>query len=67
MNLRDNDPDDIVLPPYMTKQSVYAQWCYSQGWKPTKKSSAKTIYNPVVLYLPRPFDDDKMDSVLLDL
>eukprot|EP00957_Ditylum_brightwellii_P207481 15353168-Ditylum_brightwellii.AAC.1 len=57
MNLRGDNPDDIVLPTHMTKHSVYAHWCYSQGWKLTKKSSAKTIYNPVALYLPRPFDD----------
>eukprot|EP00957_Ditylum_brightwellii_P206254 15347570-Ditylum_brightwellii.AAC.1 len=62
MNLRDDDPDDIVLPLCMMKHSVYAQWCHSKGWKLTKKSSYKTIYNPLSLHLPRPFDDDDDDD-----
>ena len=55
---RDDDPDDLVLPPHISKHQCYARWCYSRGWKVEKLSSAKTQYKPVSEYAPRPHDDD---------
>ena len=30
--LRDDNPDDVALPPHVTKRQCYARWCYEQGW-----------------------------------
>lgn len=62
---RDDDPDDLVLPPHISKHSCFARWCYLRGWKVEKKSSAKTIYTPVKEFTRRPFDDDDEDGVPL--
>ena len=56
---RDDDPDDLVLPPHISKHSCFARWCYSRGWKVQKKSSALTIYTPVSAFERRPHDDDE--------
>ena len=28
MSLRDHNPDDVTLPPHVTKRQSYARWCY---------------------------------------
>lgn len=56
---RDDDPDDLLLPPYISKHSCFARWCYSQGWKVQKKSSALTTYTPVSAFERRPHDGDE--------
>ena len=28
----DNDEDDVVLPPHMSKHICYERWCYQMGW-----------------------------------
>ena len=56
---RDDDPDDLVLPPHISKHSCFARWCYSRGWKIKKKSSALTIYTPVSEFEKRHHDDDE--------
>ena len=58
MTTRDDDLDELVLPPHVSKHSCYGRWCYSRGWKPTKLSAAKTIYRPTAEYERRPHDDD---------
>ena len=44
---RDDNPDDLMLAPHVSKHSIYARWCYSRGWKVTKKNSAKSTYHLV--------------------
>jgi hypothetical protein len=55
---RDDNPEELVLPPHISKRSCYGRWCYSRGWNLVKKSSAKTTYAPVKEYEGRPNDDD---------
>ena len=57
MTTRDDNPDELVLPPHISKHSCYGRWCFSRGWKPIKKSSAKTQYCPTKDYERRPYDD----------
>ena len=38
---RDDDPDDVVLPPHMIKHRCYARWCYQIGWMVTDKLNPK--------------------------
>jgi len=64
---RDDDPDDLVLPPHISKHSCYARWCYLRGWKVEKLSSAKTIYRPVKEYTKRPFDGNEDDKYAVPL
>ena len=61
---RDDNPDDLVLAPHVSKHSIYARWCYSRGWKVTKKSSAKSTYHPVKDYEKREYDDEDDDDGL---
>ena len=56
---RDDDPDDLVLPPHISKHQCYARWCYSRGWIVEKASSAKTTYKSLADFTPRPHDDDE--------
>ena len=56
---RDDDPDDLVLPPHISKHQCFARWCYSRGWMVSKKSSALTTYKPVSEFPLRPNDDDE--------
>ena len=58
LNTRDDDPNDVSLPPSMTKHRCYAKWCYDNGWIVKKKSRSLTIYEKVKNYDKRPFDDD---------
>ena len=56
---RDDDPDDLVLPPHISKHQCFARWCYSRGWIVEKASSAKTSYKSLADFTPRPHDDDE--------
>jgi len=56
---RDDNPDEVVLAPHLSKHQCYAQWCYLRGWKVQKKSSALTTYNSLSDFTPRPYDDDE--------
>ena len=55
---RDDDPEELVLPPHVSKHACYGRWCFSRGWKPVKKSSARTTYTATKDYERRPNDDD---------
>ena len=59
LTTRDDDPDDVLLPPHFSKHQMYARWCYSQGWIVEKASSAKTTYKSLADFTPRPHDDDE--------
>jgi len=65
LTTRDDDPDDVVLPPHITKHGCYARWCFLRGWKIEKKSAAKTIYRAVKEYTKRPYEDDDEDGISL--
>ena len=58
LTTRDDDPDDVTLPPHMTKRRIYTRWCWSRGWKVEMKSRQKGIYCPSKEYSSRPHDDD---------
>jgi hypothetical protein len=49
-NTRDDDPDEIAIPPHLTKHKCYSWWCYERGWKVKKFSSAQTIYTKTADY-----------------
>ena len=55
---RDDDPDELVLPPHVSKHHCFARWCYLRGWIIVKKSSARTIYTSTADFKKRPHDDD---------
>ena len=55
---RDDNPDDVCLPPHMSKRRCYKRWCYERGWIPTKKRKATGLYHPIDKYNERPHDDD---------
>ena len=38
-------PDDVVLPPHMSKHLCYARWCYQMGWMVAKKVNPKQHTN----------------------
>ena len=60
---RDDNPDNLVLTPHVSKHSIYARWCYLRGWKVTKKSSAKSTYHPVKDFeMMREYDDTDDDD-----
>ena len=40
---RDDDPDDVSLPPYFTKHKIYAMWCFERGRVVAIKSKAQGI------------------------
>eukprot|EP00957_Ditylum_brightwellii_P088323 6727695-Ditylum_brightwellii.AAC.1 len=42
-NTRDDNVDDVVLPPHISKRSCYVEWCYSQGWKVQYAGTRKSI------------------------
>ena len=56
---RDDNPNEVVLSPHVSKHSCFARWCYSRGWKVQKKSSALSWYTPVSEFEKRPHDDDE--------
>ena len=58
MRLRDDNPDDVALPPYMTMQRCYAMWCWERGWKVEKESRGQGINKPVYEFTLCPHDDD---------
>ena len=58
MIYRDDNLDDVVLPPHMTKRRCYEAWCWSQGWRATKSKRATMQYHPTNLFEKRPHDDD---------
>ena len=51
---RDDDLDEVCLPPHLTKHRCYAIWCWKRGWKVAKKSKALTVYKPTHEFDPRP-------------
>ena len=55
LTTRDDNPDDVALPPYMTMHKCYGMWCWERGWKLKKTSRAKTIYGN---HVHREHDDD---------
>jgi hypothetical protein len=36
--MRDDDPNEVCLPPHITKHKCYARWCWERGWKVSKVS-----------------------------
>lgn len=55
---RDDNPDEVALPPHMTKHRCYGQWCWERGWKTKKLNRALTIYDKVANFEVREHDDD---------
>ena len=43
MTLRDDNIDEVVLPPHITKRQCYARWCYERGWIIDKKNTATSV------------------------
>ena len=41
LHMRDDNPDDVLLPPHMSKHRCYAQWCFSRGWVVKKRVEHK--------------------------
>jgi hypothetical protein len=41
-HLKDDDPDIVDLPPYLTKRELYKGWCHDRGW--TVHGSHKSNY-----------------------
>mmetsp|Transcript_29631 Transcript_29631/g.43117 ORF Transcript_29631/g.43117 Transcript_29631/m.43117 type:complete len:202 (+) Transcript_29631:254-859(+) len=58
MITRDDNPDEVSLPPHLTKHRCYANWCWEQGWKVSMKSRAQTMYQALSNYEQRPNDDE---------
>ena len=56
-NVRDDNPDERLLPPHMSKHGLYGEWCYSRGYFVKKKSSAKSSYVPIAEYPKRDFNE----------
>ena len=59
LTTRDDNPDDVVLPPHLSRHRCYAQWVYSRGWIPKKKNRTLSMYTTVEEFDPRPHDDDQ--------
>ena len=57
MKSRDDNPEDVALPPHMTKRQLYAQWCWQRGWKVVMDSRSEGSYVNTKNYLKRPHDD----------
>ena len=53
--MRDDNPDDVALPPNFTKRQLYAKWCWSRGHKVVMKSRSEGIYDT---FTDRPNDDE---------
>ena len=51
LTTRDNNPDNVLLQPHMSKHRCYARWCYQMGWMVAKKSKPKTTYEPCVKFI----------------
>ena len=45
--MRDDDPNEVCLPPHITKHKCYARWCWERGWKVFKVSRTLTLYDKV--------------------
>ena len=58
LTTRDDDVDEVALPPNYSMRRCYELWCLSRGYKPTFKSSAKSIYNKINDYALRENDED---------
>lgn len=58
LTTRDDNPDEVALPPHMSKHRCYARWCWERGWKVSKKNRALTIYDNVKDFPMREHDDD---------
>ena len=58
LTYRDEDPDDVYLPPHMSKRRMYEKWCWEQGWIAKKKVRATSQYVNTEQYDKRPNDDD---------
>ena len=58
MVTRDDDPDNVALPPHLSKRQIYAKWCWSRGHKVVLESTNRSIHVRVEDYLARPNDDD---------
>ena len=53
----DDNVNAIMLLPHIMKRGCYEKWCFSRGWKVTKKSTVKTIYNMMTQdYIERPVE-----------
>ena len=65
MTTRDDEPDAVTLPPHITKRGCYEKWCFSRGWKITKRSTAKTIYKSSKDYMPREIEAEDEDGISL--
>ena len=56
MSARDDDPDDVLLPPNITKRGCYVRWCYSRGWKVQFKGTGRSILKSPDDYEKRPVE-----------
>ena len=43
MTVRDDNPDEVVLAPHVSKRQCYARWCFGRGWIVQKKNSATSV------------------------
>ena len=57
MTVRDDNPNDVALPPHMTKRRCYARWCWERGWRVTKKNRTLTWYDALADFPQRENDD----------
>ena len=55
MSIRKEEEGQVELPSSFTKRKLYAQYCYSRGYK--VKASAKGSYGKTEGYEVRPIDD----------
>ena len=67
MTLRDDNIDEVVLPPHITKRQCYARWCYERGWIIDKKNTATSVMKLVLEFKERPYDEDDEDGIALFL
>ena len=58
LTIRDDNPNDVALPPHMTKRKCYARWCWESGWRVTLKSRTLTWYDALEDFPARENDDD---------
>ena len=63
MTLRDDNPDEVVLAPHVSKRQCYARWCFGRGWIVEKKNSATSVMMKLSEYTPRPHDDVDDDDI----
>ena len=55
---RDNNPDDILLPPYLSKHKCYARWSMRVDGLHSEKNTANTSYESCYKFKDYPNDDD---------